>query len=99
MTPLVAGVRLIPYIFTASIGSLVANIVAVKAKIPPIHLLFFGTVLQVLGLVLLSTLPVAEKFPTEGYGYEVLAGIGVGVTFGILILTTPFVADAKDLGQ
>lgn len=98
-TALGAGIRLLPYMLSTSLGALAANIIGAKGRVPPIYLLFFGALLQVLGLALLSTLPTAGVFPAEGYGYETLAGAGVGVTFGILILATPFVAEARDLGE
>lgn len=62
------------------------------------YLLLVGALCQVLGLGLLSTLSTSADFPAAGYGYEVLAGVGVGITFGILVLATPFVAEPRDLG-
>ena len=94
-----AGVRLILYSLTAALGSTAANIACAKGNIPPIYLLVLGATLHVLGIALLSTLPIIGAFPSAGYGYEVLAGTGVGVTFGILVLTTPFVVEARDLGK
>jgi hypothetical protein len=98
-TALGAGIRLLPYSLTASIGSLVANIAGAKGKVPFIYLLFLGTLLQVLGLSLLSTLSTTGPFHVKGYGFETLAGAGVGITFGTLILATPYVVQARDLGM
>lgn len=98
-TALGAGIRLLPYSFSASFGALTANIAGAKGKIAPMYLLFVGALCQVLGLSLLSTLSTSAAFPAAGYGYEVLAGVGVGVTFGILVLATPFVAEPRDLGM
>ena len=94
-----AGIRLIPYSLVAALGSAVANILCSKKQIPPIYFLLLGGILHVIGLACLSTLPTNGEYPAAGYGYEVLAGAGVGITFGILILTTPFVVDARDLGK
>lgn len=94
-----AGVRLIPYSLVAALGSAVANVLCSRKHIPPIYFLLFGGILHVIGLACLSTLPTTGEYPAAGYGYEVLAGAGVGITFGILILTTPFVVEARDLGK
>ena len=94
-----AGLRLIPYSLVAALGSAVANVLCSKKHIPPVYFLLFGGILHVIGLACLSTLPTNGTFHAAGYGYEVLAGAGVGITFGILILTTPFVVEARDLGQ
>ncbi|KAJ5692410.1 hypothetical protein N7462_001833 [Penicillium macrosclerotiorum] len=92
-----AGIRLIPYSTVAAVCSAIANIACSKGKIPPIYLLMLGAVLQTVGLALFTTLPKSGTFITAGYGYEVLAGAGIGTTFGILILTTPFVVEKRDL--
>lgn len=98
-SPLNAGVRLLPYTFGAALGGVLANILGSKRRVAVIHILFLGAVLQLLGLVLLSTLPITREFPAKGYGFETIAGVGVGVTFAILILATPFVANPRDLGK
>ncbi|KAL9609135.1 MAG: hypothetical protein Q9167_006079 [Letrouitia subvulpina] len=92
-----AGIRLIPYSVVAALGSAIANVVCAKARIPLLYFLLVGAVLHVLGLTLLSTVSSAGPFPVAGYGYEVLAGAGVGITFGILILAVPYTVEARDL--
>ena len=94
-----AGVRLIPYSLVAALGSAVANVICSKKHIPPIYFLLLGGILHVIGLACLATLPTTGEYPAAAYGYEVLAGAGVGITFGVLILTTPFVVEARDLGK
>jgi hypothetical protein len=79
--------------------SAAANIASSKGRVPPVYLLFLGAILHIVGLALLSTLPTTTSFPSVGYAYEALAGAGVGITFGILILTTPFMVEARDIGK
>ncbi|MCJ1263264.1 hypothetical protein MMC22_003134 [Lobaria immixta] len=97
VSPLNAGIRLLPYTFGAALGAVFGNIVGSKRRVAVVNLLLLGAILQLLGLALLSTLPVTKGFPAKGYGFETIAGFGVGVTFGILILATPFVANPRDL--
>jgi len=99
VSPLGSGIRLIPYSTVAAMFSALANIASSRGKVPPIYLLLFGGVLHVIGLALLSTLPQTTHFPAAGYGYEALAGAGVGITFGILILITPFMVETRDIGK
>ncbi|KAL4981982.1 MFS general substrate transporter [Aspergillus falconensis] len=96
LSALDAGVRLLPYAMLAPIGSLVSNIIFTRRRVP-IPLLFVGATFQVLGLALLVSEPVRESLPGRLYGYEVLAGFGVGVTFGTLVTITPSSVEPRDL--
>lgn len=99
VSPLNAGICLLPYTFGAALGAVFGNIAGSKRRVAVVNLLLLGAILQLLGLALLSTLPVTKGFPTKGYGFETIAGFGVGVTFGIMILATPFMANPRDLGK
>lgn len=99
MSPIGAGIRLMPYTFSGSLAALAANITAGKTKMPLIYMFLFGALLQVLGLGLLSRLPTNNPVPAAMYGYEILTGVGFGVTFAILMLGTPFVVEKRDLGE
>ncbi len=98
-SPLAAGIRLLPYTFGAALGAVLANIMGSKRRIAVIYIMFLGALFQLLGLVLLSTLPNTRELPAKAYGFETLAGVGVGVTFGILVLATPYIASSRDLGE
>ncbi|KKA19040.1 Efflux pump antibiotic resistance protein [Rasamsonia emersonii CBS 393.64] len=93
-----AGVRLLAYSCMSAVAVGVANIASKKGQIPFIYFLILGSILHTIGVALLSTLPKNNNyFPAAGYVYEILAGAGVGTTFGILLLATPFVVEPKDL--
>lgn len=98
-SPLVAGIRLLPYTFGAALGAVFSNILGAKRRVAVIYIMFSAALLQLVGLVLLSTLPTARDFPAKGYAFETVAGFGMGITFGILMLATPFVANPRDLGK
>lgn len=97
-SPFQAGVRLIPFNFLIALGTVVVNIVAAKARIPPIYLLFVGSTIQVIGLALFSTLSSDLHVPSVIYGWEVLSGFGIGIVIGILLLIPPQVVESQDLG-
>lgn len=96
MTALDAGVRLLPYAMLAPVGSLVSNIIFMRRPVP-IPLLTAGACFQVLGLALLAADPVRESIPAKLYGFEILAGFGVGITFGTLVVITPSSVEPRDL--
>jgi hypothetical protein len=96
MSALDAGVRLLPYAMLAPVGSLVSNIIFMRRPVP-IPLLIAGATFQVLGLALLVAEPVRESLPAKLYGYETLAGFGVGITFGTLVTITPSSVEPRDL--
>lgn len=98
VSPLMAGVRLLPFTVSAPLGSIVASIVAGKAKIPPIYLVIGASSLQVIGFTLLSTLPITNRTSQAQYGYEVIAGFGCGVNISTLMLMTPFSVEKRDQG-
>lgn len=97
-SPILAGLRLLPYVVITSLGSIMGTITCGRAKIYPIYLLAFGSSCQVIGLGLLSSLPDTGHTPPSQYGYECIAGVGVGMNFGLLMLMTPFVVETRDLG-
>ena len=96
LSALDAGVRLLPYAMLAPIGSLVSNMIFIRRK-APLTLLFFGAVFQLVGLTLLATIPVSTSVPASQYGYQAIAGFGVGITFGTLVTITPGSVEMRDL--
>ncbi|KAK8053287.1 hypothetical protein PG996_012588, partial [Apiospora saccharicola] len=72
--------------------SVISNIVASRARVPLFHLLLAGSICHLVGVALLSTLD-GIKFSSAGLGYEAIAGAGVGITFSILVLGTPFLVN------
>ncbi|KAE8155111.1 MFS multidrug transporter [Aspergillus avenaceus] len=97
MSPLSAGIHLIPYTALATVSTTIASIACLRGRIPFVYIILFASILHTVGIALLSTLPESGPFPDAGYGYEVLAGSGVGVTIGILVLAVPYVVETRDL--
>ncbi|KAF5855224.1 hypothetical protein ETB97_009653 [Aspergillus alliaceus] len=97
LSPLGAGIRLIPYTAIATLSTSIANIACLRGRIPFVYLIFAGSILHTVGMVLLSTLPQSDSFPRAGYGYEVIAGVGIGISIGICILAVPYVVETRDL--
>lgn len=74
--------------------------VAGKAKVPPIFFIMIGSGLQVVGFALLSTLTISEVVPVSQYGFQVIAGFGVGINLSTLLLITPYsISEPADKGN
>ncbi|KAI1307148.1 putative multidrug resistance protein fnx1 [Xylaria venustula] len=91
-----AGVRLIPFSAVIPIGSIFASIAGGKHKVPPVYLLIFGSLLQVLGFALIATLPSTLEIPSRIYGFQVLAGFGCGINFSLLFILIPLINEKQD---
>ncbi|KAJ5936323.1 major facilitator superfamily domain-containing protein [Penicillium verhagenii] len=96
-SPLEAGIHIIPYSAVATVGTVLACLASRKFRIPVVYFAFLGSILHTVGMALLSILPEKTTYPREGYGYEAIAGAGVGITIGILTLAVPFVVETRDL--
>lgn len=95
-----AGIRLLPFAFASPVGSMISAVIAGKLKIPPIYLILIASTLQVIGFTLLSTLPTSGDLLLHAqYGYEVIAGFGVGVNISTQMLMTPFSVERRDQGE
>ncbi|KAI0120745.1 MFS general substrate transporter [Hypoxylon sp. NC0597] len=92
-----AGVRLLPFTAVIALTSVLAAIIASKAKIPAVYVLIFGACIEVAGVAGLSRTSTQPTIELSQYGFQVLAGAGVGIYNIILILLTPYVVERKDL--
>ncbi|KAF2464006.1 putative efflux pump antibiotic resistance protein [Lindgomyces ingoldianus] len=92
-----AGERLLPYTFSAALGAALAMIMGSKRRLAVVYIFIIGASLQTTGTALLTTLPSTSEWPVRAYGFLVIAGVGLGVSFGISILATPFVVAPKNI--
>ena len=61
-------------------------------------MVILGGIFQVVGLTLLSTLPLHRKAIPATYGYEVILGIGLGLNIAALMVLPPYVVEKRDQG-
>ncbi|KAL8917522.1 MAG: hypothetical protein Q9172_005810 [Xanthocarpia lactea] len=96
VSPLDAGIRLLPFAILSPIGSGIAAGVAGKGKVPPVYLLLAGSAVQIVGFTLLSLSPTSQSVSAAQYGYEAIAGFSIGVNLACLVLMTPFTVKTRD---
>ena len=96
MSPLAAGIRLLPFALLSPIGSVMAAGFAGKAKMPPIYIILAGSVIQTIGFALLGTSNGSQIINKAQYGYEAIAGFGVGINLASMAVMTPFTVEERD---
>ena len=95
METLRASVRLLPFIVIVPFGSVVTA-AASGRKIPLVYLFIGGSLLQVVGFSLLSTLPIDGNVDTAQYGYQIIAGFAVGSCIASMTLMAPLAVEKGD---
>ncbi|KAJ5856379.1 uncharacterized protein N7529_010323 [Penicillium soppii] len=96
-SPFDAGVYLIGYSAVATVAAGIINIASSRGRIPFIYTLLVGCIIHTVGVGLLSTIASSKGFHATDIVYEVIAGAGVGLTLGILVLATPYIIEDRDL--
>jgi MFS family permease len=98
LSPLQAGVRLILFSAASPIGAIVAASLCKKKRMPPLYPMLFGELVQILGLVLVTTLTSPEDKDWPGlYGLQVCIGFGMGFVMGTATLLTPAITERRDI--
>jgi len=88
-------VRLLPFIVTVPFGAVVTAAASGK-KIPLVYLFIGGSLLQIVGFTLLSTLPMSNIVTPAQYGYQIIAGFAVGSCIASLTLMAPLAVEKRD---
>lgn len=94
-----AGIRLLPFGAAVPVGTIAGANAASKLRIPAVYLVLLGAVIQVVGYSLLSTLGDSLAIEPAMYGYEVLVGLGSGISYQVLYLMVPFTSEKIDNGM
>ncbi|KAI9151238.1 Efflux pump FUS6 [Paramyrothecium foliicola] len=96
LSDLDAGVRLVPYGGAFPLGMMLSTSIANHFKLPGVYFIILGAILQTAGYALLSTLGDDIELPRETYAYEVICGLGCGITYQVLYVMVPFVVHVND---
>ena len=98
-SPLQAGYRLLALTVVFPVGAFIAGLLTQRLKFPHLWVLVGSAPLQVIGLALLGTLNSELPIQAATYGYEVILGIGFGITLGTCIMMIPLVVSKRDMGM
>lgn len=98
-SPLEAGYRLLALTISISFGSFIGGVLVQKLCVPFMRVLMGFAPLQIAGLVLLGFSSSNKDIPSAIYGYQVVAGLGLGGSLGVSIMMIPFIATKQDMGE
>lgn len=98
-SPLQAGVRLLPFVMMGPIGVTITAMISKNRQVPPIYIGLAGSIFQMLGLIFMARGPADNPDWTPLYGLEVLTGMGMGISIGLVTLLTPYMVEKRDLGK
>lgn len=96
-SPLQAGVRLLPFVMMGPIGVTITAMISKNRQVPPIYIGLAGSIFQMLGLIFMARGPADNPDWTPLYGLEVLTGMGMGISIGLVTLLTPYMVEKRDL--
>jgi hypothetical protein len=97
-TPTRAGISLLPILLIAPFASGLSGLLAGKFSVPPFYLIITGSILQLLGVGLATTLSSTDlEIQTKMYGFEVLMGLGFGFVLTPLLSLIPMVVAKADM--
>jgi len=99
MSPLAAGIRLLPFALMTPVGSVLSALLLDKKLLTPNTLLLMGGALETSGVVLLATTIVGRDTLSQQYGFQVLVGTGVGFVSTATFLLVPIKMEKRDLGM
>ncbi|KXJ94049.1 major facilitator superfamily domain-containing protein [Microdochium bolleyi] len=95
--PLIAGVHLLPMLGTTALGSFLAGTIC-KKRILATVVLILSQFFQVIGVVLiLTTLRSADAETKAQNGYQVILGLGIGLSLGSATLLTQSLVPSRHL--
>jgi hypothetical protein len=99
VSPLSAGIRLLPFSIPCAVAAALTGAFTSGLKVPPVFVFFVAGILQTVGLALSYSLVTGLDVPASQYGFEALAGFGVGLCLTTSLVFTPFVVEKSDRGM
>ena len=84
-SPISAGLRCLPLLLSSAVGAGVGGAAMTKKNVS-FWVLLASNVSQVLGTGLLSLIPISDDVLARTYGFQVIMGIGIGLSIVSLML-------------
>lgn len=95
-----AGLDLLPLLLASPFAAAVSGLLTSNFKIPPFYLILAGSVSQFVGLGLTCSLPTDSfSISPQRYDYEVIMGLGFGLSLSTLLTLAPLLVKEPELGK
>jgi hypothetical protein len=99
LSPLSAAVRLLTYGAFVPFGCALAGALMGKPRAPPCWIVLAGSVLEVIGIVLLSRINTSSNIDSTQYVFQIIPGTGTGLVNAELVILVPYAMEKRDLGE
>lgn len=96
-SPIGAGVRLMPLLFASAFGSSFAGFCSSR-KNNTFWTLLGASSLMLIGCGLMSSVSSSASVQPSIYGYQVIFGLGIGMTFSTVIILVSLEVEFRDFG-
>lgn len=98
LSPVRAGIALLPLLLTSPLATAMQGVLTSNFKVPPFYLMLIGAVLQLVGVGLTGSLPTdGLNVAPQQYGYEVIMGLGFGLSLSTVLTLAPLVVKEVDI--
>lgn len=98
LSPVGAGIRMLPLLLLSAFGAGLGGAICSRKNVS-FWILMGSLALQVLGLGLMSSLPISEAIAARQYVYQCILGLGFGLSLSSLALVARFEVKAVDHGK
>lgn len=75
------------------------NVLASTTRTYAITILFIGSVIQLIGFTILTVSPGFGLQSAAQLILEAVVSLGIGLSFSVLVVATPYAVDAQELGM
>lgn len=93
-----AGIYILPFTLGMGFASAMSGVFTAKGRVPLLVVLSAATALQLLGAGLLYSVPITTALPARIYGYQLLAGLGTGLSLTTILTSVPSMVEREVLG-
>ncbi|GKZ34605.1 hypothetical protein AbraIFM66950_004919 [Aspergillus brasiliensis] len=94
--PIEAGLRVLAFGVGSPTGALCCTVLAGRVGTPFVYLTLAGSVLQIVGAFLLSSVPATVNAWPGEYGFMAITGLGAGISIAALYMAVPMVVGRRD---
>ena len=98
LSPLEAAYRLLALTLCGPIAAAAGGSIIQRLKVPPFYILLLASVFQILALGLATTVSTIPGEAYTGlYGFEVLMGLGFGLSISTVVMMIPLIFKESDM--
>ncbi|KAF2758475.1 MFS multidrug transporter-like protein [Pseudovirgaria hyperparasitica] len=99
LSALASGIRLLAFIVMVPVGAVAGAATVEKLKIKPTFALLVGAAFQLAGAIGFALLPFSTEVQASQYGFQVLFGLGSGLSNAIATSCIPQIVERKNISS